>query len=254
MSGKIRDPNFRFLGCRKSGRLMVYAGIVHKTSGGDAQVKSHKNTFQVYDENGNADLLFKELVLLWHKSRQEWVQISVYGNLWSIPDVQLNIATRKLGDDNVLEDGSLLYSQGTTFLFRKPRQNEVDFEKDLSFYFSTLICPVTLEKIPFSKLFLAIEGCTCSNSIWKLGSTKSASSFLGRLIRKLGRYHILERFKSRPWFFSECGYDVYLVSRVTKFVGIFTRTMSNLKDMDYAPPVGLKDFTDLFPAYLYQNY
>ena len=213
--------------------VRVFAGrlksLVHHRKRPDLQVSASKNTCNtvsldirdqeiqvVVENNGEDDVLFTEMVMLWHIERQCWTQVSAKGGVWSIPDALYSTPASKLEGKggNVLVDGCLLYSRGTTYLFKSGGNGGVDRNSTARFdeWMEGLVCPVTLEKVPTQTMHVPLEGCVCSSSCSspfsftaRISSIFAEGGFLRKTWKKIMRKRVRERFLGRPWVFSDCG-------------------------------------------------
>lgn len=177
----------------------------------------------VGENNGEDDVLFTEMVMLWHIERQCWTQVSAKGGVWSIPDALYSTPACKLKGkgENVLVDGCLLYSRGTTYLFKSGtnggnnnRNSGARFDE----WMDGLVCPVTLEKVPTQTMHVPLEGCICSSSCSspfsvtaRISSIFAVNGFLRKTWKKIMRKRVRERFLGRPWVFSDCGWVFVLL-------------------------------------------
>ena len=197
-------PQFRLLCDRTSGQVKVYAGKVsiHST------IHLSSDCIKWYRPDGSVDGFVKHPLLLWHPTSQKWTEISVLGfgyepqtSATSKSGTQVEVSTFT----NTLTDGCLIYSAGTTFLW-KGGEKVQGFEKQLLDYLSRLTCPVTLDYIPCAFVSEPIGKCTCNTSHWLTWKTLTWKTLSNILLKKVHRRNLIEKYKQRPWFFSSCGY------------------------------------------------
>lgn len=189
---RSRSPEFRLLCDRSSAAIRIYAGKMDLKG----SITLDESCMKWLISPGVVDGFASSMVLIWKPSTQLWAEVSLMGHVYDIresrselPDVSL------VYFDNILEDGSLIYSGGCTFLWKGGSKLK-DFDKLLTEYLGSLTCPITLDFIPVASIFESIEKCRCKTNPSKLLLFKKHSK----------RNLVVSRYKERPWYFSGCGH------------------------------------------------
>ncbi|KAJ3373724.1 hypothetical protein HDU91_006053 [Kappamyces sp. JEL0680] len=191
-----RPFSFRLLCDRNTGQVRVYAGHLDSKGCLDLDETSVKWTTL----SGRIDGFPAEPVLVWTPSLSRWSRLSVLGRGFPLESSHTEFQDNPLPQfDNLLTDGCLIYTSGTTLLWKSGEKIK-DFEAGLVEFLNSKMCPITLDAIPCSQVMEPLERCSCPSTPRQLLSPLSWTLF-----KKMARRKRKEKFKERPWYFSGCG-------------------------------------------------
>lgn len=181
-----KNGQFRLLCDRNGGQVQIFAGVCNDKG----TIHTTQNSLKWTTTSGGIDGFPDSSVLLWAKHLHRWVEISILGSIHELRKIPTQPG-ELISASNILEDHSLIHSNGITFLWRTGSpKNPVDNCE----LFRDRICPITFEPILISNLTKPFESPSKFNLSTFLFGPKGSRQKNEQLLSE------------RPWYFTGCGY------------------------------------------------